>query len=68
LPADAATNTPAAAAFMNATSTGVKISVVLPPIEKLITSTPSATAWSMAATESLLKQPAVSSVRPQQTL
>jgi len=56
LPADAATNTPASAANRNAISTGSRKLVREPLIEKLITSTPSATAWSIAATLSELKQ------------
>ena len=56
LPAEAATNTPASAAYMNAISTASRKLVVDPLIEKLMTSTPSATAWSMAATLSVLKQ------------
>src|SRR5436305_2826868 len=51
LPAAAETNTPAAAACMKASSSGPNPSR-LSPIEKLMTSTPSATAWSMAATMS----------------
>ena len=54
LPADAATKTPASAALKNATSTGSRKLVVLPLMEKLMTSTPSATAWSMAATLSVV--------------
>ena len=57
LPADAATNTPARAANMYARSTGSRKFVLVPLIEKLITSTPSATAWSIAATLSELAQP-----------
>ena len=68
LPAEAATNTPASAARMNACSTGSRKLPVVPLMEKLITSTPSSTAWSMAATLSDGKQPALGSVRPQQTL
>ena len=56
LPAEAATNMPASAAYMNAISTASRKFVVLPLIEKLMTSTPSATAWSMAATLSVEKQ------------
>ena len=44
LPADAATKTPARAANMYARSTGSRKFVLVPLIEKLITSTPSATA------------------------
>ncbi|WBS00796.1 hypothetical protein OU994_21125 [Pseudoduganella sp. SL102] len=55
LPAEVATNTPAAAAPRNAWSTGSSIDQV-PPIEKFSTSTPSATACSIAATESLCMQ------------
>src|SRR5688572_13852155 len=57
LPADVATNTPASAANRKATSTGSRKLVWDPLTEKLMTSTPSATAWSMAATLSELKQP-----------
>ena len=56
LPAEAATNTPASAANRKAISTGSRKLVSEPLIEKLITSTPSATAWSIAATLSVLKQ------------
>ena len=56
LPAEAATNTPASAANRNATSTGSRKFVCDPLIEKFMTSTPSATAWSMAATLSEEKQ------------
>jgi hypothetical protein len=55
LPAAAATNTPASAALKNATSTTFVKKVLVPPIEKLMTSTPSITAWSIAATLSELK-------------
>jgi hypothetical protein len=44
LPAEAATKTPARAAYANAVSTASLNEVRLPPIEKLMTSTPSATA------------------------
>ena len=57
LPAEAATKTPASAANRNAISTGSRKLVCVPLIEKLMTSTPSATAWSIAATLSELKQP-----------
>ena len=67
LPAEAATNTPASAANRKATSTGSRKLVSEPLMEKLMTSTPSATAWSIAATESVLKQPP-SMPLPQQTL
>ena len=56
LPAAAATKTPASAALKKATSTTLVKNVEVPPIEKLITSTPSMTAWSIAATLSELKQ------------
>ena len=56
LPADAATKTPALAARKNACSTGSLTLVWLPLMEKLITCTPSATALSMAATLSDVKQ------------
>ena len=59
LPAEAATNTPAAYASRNASSTGSVSGVVPPEIEKLITLTPSLTACWTAATESESKQPAV---------
>ena len=54
LPAEAATKTPAAAAFMNAR---LEASVngsppPVEPMEKLMTSTPSRTDWSMALTMS----------------
>ena len=48
LPAEAATNTPASAANKKAISVGSAKLVCVPLIEKLMTSTPSATAWSMA--------------------
>src|SRR5918995_2838638 len=66
LPAEAATNTPARAAKRNATSTGSRKLVLEPLIEKLITSTPSATAWSIAAMLSELAHPPASPF--QQTL
>src|SRR4051812_16796232 len=44
LPAEAATKTPASSANRNATSFELRKLVVVPPIEKLIASTPSATA------------------------
>src|SRR6185295_18896553 len=68
LPADAATNTPASAANRNATSTASRKLVRVPLIEKLITSTPSATAWSIAATLSEPKQPPSWGSSAQQTL
>src|SRR5829696_1586358 len=67
LPAEAATYTPASAANRNATSTGSRKFVRVPLIEKLITSTPSATAWSIAAMLSELAQPP-SPASSQQTL
>jgi len=67
LPAEVATKTPASAANRKATSTGSRKLVRVPLIEKLMTSTPSATAWSMAATLSELKQPPWPWL-PQQTL
>ena len=54
-----ATKTPAEAALKAAASTTFRKLVAVPPIEKLITSTPSATAWSIAAALSLVKQPPV---------
>src|SRR6266516_3061755 len=54
LPADALTHTPAAAAFRNASSTLFVNDVVEPEIEKLIASTPSVTAWLIAAEVSML--------------
>ena len=54
LPAEAATNTPALAAPIMACATMPLTAVCDPPIEKLMTSTPSATALSMAATVSPL--------------
>jgi len=51
LPAAAETNTPAAAACRKASSSGPKVSTAS-PTEKLMTSAPSATAWSIAATMS----------------
>src|SRR5215217_7650177 len=57
LPADAETNTPAAYASRNASSTGSVNGSVPPEIEKLITSTPSTIAWPTAAAESEEKQP-----------
>jgi hypothetical protein len=69
LPAEAATNTPASAAYSQAISTGSRKLVCVPLIEKLMTSTPSATAWSIAATLSVVKQPALAvPPTPQQTL
>ena len=53
-PADAETNTPAAAALKNATETGSSTVVLLPEMEKLRTSTPSETAASMASTMALV--------------
>src|SRR6478735_6021352 len=58
LPAEAATNTPAAYASRNASSTGSVDGSVPPEIEKLMTLTPSRTAWPTARVESELKQPA----------
>ena len=49
LPADAATKTPANAALPKAVYTASLNEVVLPPTEKLMTSTPSFTAASAAA-------------------
>src|SRR6186997_2975442 len=68
LPAEAATNTPASAANRNAISTASRKLLEVPLIEKLITSTPSATAWSIAATLSEPKQPPPVGVSAQQTL
>ena len=68
LPADVATKTPASAANRNATSTGSRKFVREPLIEKLITSTPSSTAWSIAATLSELAQPPSEPTSSQQTL
>ena len=59
LPADAATNTPDAAALKNATMTGSRKFVCVAPIEWFRTSTPSATLWSIAATRSADVQLAV---------
>ncbi len=59
LPAEVATKIPAAAAFRNASCTMLRKSVCVPPTEKLITSTPSATAWSIAAVKSLCQPFAV---------
>jgi hypothetical protein len=56
LPAEVATKMPASAAYMNAISTASRKLVREPLIEKLMTSTPSATAWSIAATLSVEKQ------------
>jgi hypothetical protein len=73
LPAEAETKMPADAAPKKAASVGDTVVVAEPPpMEKLITSTPSATAWSIAATRSEFAQPS-SSVEPasgplQQTL
>ena len=59
LPAEALTYTPAAAANRNATSVEFVNAVDVPEIEKLIASTPSATAWSIAAVVSaVLHEPA----------
>ncbi len=55
LPAEVATKMPASAANRKAISTGSRKLVREPLTEKLMTSTPSATAWSMAATLSVLK-------------
>ena len=68
LPAEAATNTPASAANRKAISTASRKLLEVPLIEKLITSTPSATAWSIAATLSEPKQPPPVGVSAQQTL
>jgi hypothetical protein len=59
LPAEAATNTPAAAAPKKACSVAsLKVPPpVLGPIEKLMTLTPSLTAWLMAATLLAVAQP-----------
>src|SRR3954471_20193070 len=54
LPAEALTHTPAAAAFRNASSTLFVNAVVVPEIEELIASTPSSTAWLIAADVSML--------------
>jgi hypothetical protein len=59
LPAEAATNTPAAYASRNASSTGSVYGSVPPEIEKLITWTPSRIARSTAAAESDEKQPSM---------
>jgi hypothetical protein len=67
LPAEAATNTPASAANRNAISTASRKFVRVPLIEKLITSTPSATDWSIAATLSEPKQPPPLGSSAQQT-
>ena len=56
LPAEAETKMPAAAALKKASSPG-STTESLPLIEKLITSTPSRIACSMASRMSLLKQP-----------
>jgi hypothetical protein len=50
LPADVATKMPASAANRKAISTASRKLLCEPPTEKLMTSTPSATAWSIAAT------------------
>src|SRR5690606_21440562 len=57
LPAEAATNTPAAYASRNASSTGSVNGLVPPEMEKLMTSTPSSTAWATACAMSEGKQP-----------
>ena len=57
LPAEAFTSIPAAYASRNASSTGSEYGSAPPLIEKLMTSTPSRTACSIALTESELKQP-----------
>ena len=57
LPAEAATETPAAYASRKASSTGSVIGSVPPEIEKLMTLTPSRIAWPTAAAESEPKQP-----------
>src|SRR6476646_5307465 len=54
LPAEAVTTTPAAAAFRNETSTEFVNAVVVPLVEQLMTSTPCAAAWWMAAVVSAL--------------
>src|SRR5689334_8502549 len=64
LPAETETKMPASAAPSMAWSTG-EYTVVAPsaaPIEKLMTSTPSATAWSIAAIRSSSMQPSSVSV------
>src|SRR5680860_213369 len=61
LPAEAATKMPADAAPRNATSVAeTVVCAAPPPMEKLITSTPSAVAWSIAATRSLVAHPSSS--------
>ena len=59
LPPDVATKTPAAAAPRKATSVGSSKAPppAFGPMEKLMTLTPSLTAWSMAATLSAVAQP-----------
>jgi len=59
LPPEVATNTPAAAAPRKATSVGSSKAPppAFGPMEKLMTLTPSFTAWSMAATLSAVAQP-----------
>src|SRR5262245_54048948 len=57
LPAEAATNTPALYASRNAIDTASLYGLFPPPIEKLITLTPSWIAFWTAAAESLEKQP-----------
>src|SRR4051794_21433028 len=56
-PAELATKTPAAAALSSAACCGPNSAEVVPPIDMLMTSTPSATARSIAATTSALLQP-----------
>jgi hypothetical protein len=58
-PADVATKMPAVAARRNALCTMLRKSVCVPPTEKLITSTPSAIAWSAAAVKSVCQPFAV---------
>src|SRR5690606_3652764 len=57
LPAEAATNTPAAYASRNASSTGSVNGLLPPEMEKWMTSTPSSTAWATACAMSEGKQP-----------
>ena len=67
LPADAATKIPAWVALRKASSSESSSGLGPPPMLKLITSTPSMTAWSMAESMSKLKHPAAL-LASQQTL
>ena len=61
LPAEVAAKTPASAENRNASSTGSTTNVREPENERLMTSTPSAVAWSIAAAMSSVEPLAVPS-------